>query len=74
MLEVLFVVDFKLVIFNRDDCNTQEKLETMVLQNLGVNKVHRPIRLTQCCTQFKSRGVKILCVLYLHYYVAFTFK
>lgn len=22
--------------------------------------------LTQCCTQFKSPGVKILCVLYLH--------
>ena len=34
----------------------------------------RPIRLTQCCTQFKSLGVKILCVLYLHYNVAFTFK
>ena len=36
---------------------------------------HPPIiRLTQCCTQFKSPGVKILCVLYLHYTVAFTFK
>ena len=35
---------------------------------------HRPIRLTQCRTQFKSSGVKILCVLYLHYNVAFTFK
>ena len=34
----------------------------------------RPIRLTQCCTQFKSPGDKILCVLYLHYNVAFTFK
>ena len=33
-----------------------------------------PIRLTQCCTQFKSPGIKILCVLYLHYNVAFTFK
>ena len=32
------------------------------------------IRLTQCCTQFKSPGVKILCVLYLLYNVAFTFK
>ena len=30
--------------------------------------------LTQCCTQFKSPGVKILCVLYLHYNVAFSFK
>ena len=36
MLEVLLVVDFKLVIFNRDDCNTQEKLEAiMVMQNGG---------------------------------------
>ena len=35
---------------------------------------HRPIRLTPCCTQFKSPGVKILCVLYLHYNVAFSFK
>ena len=30
------------------------------------------IRLTQCCTQFKSPGVKILCVLYLHYNVELT--
>ena len=37
-------------------------------------KNNTPIRLTQCCTQFKSPGVKILCVLYLHYNVAFTFK
>ena len=35
---------------------------------------NRPIRLTQCCTQFRSLGVKILCALYLHYKVAFTFK
>ena len=35
---------------------------------------NRPIRPTQCCTQFKSPGVKILCVLYLQYNVAFTFK
>ena len=35
---------------------------------------NRPIRLTQCCTQFKSPWVKILCVLYFHYNVAFTFK
>ena len=35
--------------------------------------MYRPIRLTQCCShvQFKSPGVKILCVLYLHYNVAF---
>ena len=26
------------------------------------------------CTQFKSRGVTILCVLHLHYNVAFTFR
>ena len=36
--------------------------------------VHRPIRLTRCCTQFKSPGVKILRVLFLHYNVAFTIK
>ena len=35
---------------------------------------HRPIRLTQCCTQFESPGDKIICVLHLHYNVAFTFK
>ena len=35
---------------------------------------HRPIRLAQCCTQFKSPGDKILCVWHLHYNVAFTFK
>ena len=35
---------------------------------------HRPIRLTQCCTQFRSLGVTILCALYLHYKVTFTFK
>ena len=27
------------------------------------NVKNRPIRLTQCCTQFKSPGIKILCVL-----------
>ena len=32
------------------------------------------IRLAQGCTQFKSPGVKILCVLYLHCNVAFAFK
>ena len=36
--------------------------------------VDRPIRLTQCCTEFKSPRVQILCVLYLFYNVAFTFK
>ena len=35
---------------------------------------YRPIRLTQCCTQFKSPGDMILCILYLHFNVAFTFK
>ena len=38
-----------------------------------LTRVHRPIRLTQCCTQFKSPGNKILCVLYLHYNVAKRF-
>ena len=35
---------------------------------------NRPNRLTQCCTQFKSPGTKIFCVLYLHDNVAFIFK
>ena len=42
--------------------------------NNNNNSKNRPIWLTQCCTQFKSPGDKILCVLYLHYNVAFTFK
>ena len=33
---------------------------------LNLVKFNRPIRLTQCCTQFKSPGFKIPCVLYLH--------
>ena len=36
--------------------------------------VDRPIRLTQCCTHFKSPRVQILCVLYLHYNVAFKWN
>ena len=36
--------------------------------------LHRSNRLTQCCTQFKSPGVKLLGALYLHYNVAFAFK
>ena len=36
-------------------------------------QTNRPVRLTQSCTHFKSPGVKILCVLYLHFNVAFTF-
>ena len=36
---------------------------------LFTTKDNRPIRLTQCCTKFKSPGVKILCVLYLHHNV-----
>ena len=34
----------------------------------------RPIRLTQCCTQFRSLGVKVFCLLHLHDNIAFTFK
>ena len=33
----------------------------------------RPIRLTQCCSQLRSPGVNILCVLCLHHNVAYTF-
>ena len=38
------------------------------------NTDHRPIRLIQCCTQFRSLGVKVLCVFHLHDNIAFTFK
>ena len=40
--------------------------QTMYCQGFG-QLSNRPIRLTQCCTQFKSPRVKILCVLHLHY-------
>ena len=36
--------------------------------------INRPIRLTQCCTQFRSLGVKVLCVFHLYDNIAFTFK
>ena len=38
------------------------------------NKSNRPIRLTQCCTQFKSLGVRVLWVFHSHDKVAFTLK
>ena len=48
-----------------------------ILNEPAVDFLHllcnRPILLTQSCTQFKSPRVKILCVLYLHYNVAFTY-
>ena len=59
----------------------QKVLSFDVLEHLGCfgdsrlsQEINRPIRLTQCCTQFKSPMVKILCVLYLHHNVAFSFK
>ena len=53
--------------------DVKSQVQTNVLE-CGPNDCNRPIRLTQCCTQFKSPGDKILCVLHLHYNVAFTFK
>ena len=51
------------------------KMTSIPKSHQGFSQIfNRPIRLTQCCTQFKSPGDKILCVLYLHYNVAFTFK
>ena len=41
---------------------------------LTLQEDHRAIRLTQCCTQFRSLGVKVLCVFHLHDNIAFTFK
>lgn len=34
----------------------------------------RPKWVTQCCTQIKSTRDTILCLLFLHYFVEFTFK
>ena len=52
------------------------ELSRMLMRKKVNNDVSKdsPIGLTQCCTQFKSPGVKIHCVLYLHYNVAFTFE
>ena len=47
---------------------------TQWIELFGKRHLHRLIRLTQCCMQFKSLVVKVLCVLYLHDNVAFTFK
>ena len=46
----------------------------LTIKEMVLRVNNRSIRLTQCCTQFKSPGVKIICVLYLHYNVAFSFK
>ena len=57
------------------DNNITTSVSECIARPAQINRVkHRPIRLTQCCTQFKSPGVKIFCVLYLHYNVVFTFK
>ena len=56
---------------NNKNNNSLLQLKNSKLQTFARN---RPNRLTQCCTQFKSPGTKILCVLYLHDNVAFIFK
>ena len=48
--------------------------EQIFSKNRALAAPRPAIQLTQCCTQFKSPGVEILCVLCLHYNVAFTFK
>jgi len=60
---------------NKQACkeNIKETTQKSAREEVQYNG-HRPIRLTQCCTQFKSPREKILCVFYLHYNVAFTFK
>ena len=35
---------------------------------------YRPTGLTKCCIQFRSLGVKVLCVFHLYDNIAFTFK
>lgn len=54
-------------------CRSGKPTETSVTE-ICYESVNRPFRLTQCCTQFKSTGVKIICVLYLHYNVVLTFN
>ena len=50
-------------------------INPQTLPTCGVEyKNHRPMRLTQCWTQFRSLGVKVLCVFHLHDNIAFTFK
>ena len=46
---------------SRFGCTKKKKNESH-----AVILMDRPNRLTQCCTQFKSPGVKILCVFHLH--------
>ena len=63
----------------REICSAILGPSKLAAERISVHFMHlmetnRPIRLTQCCTQFKSPGEKILCVLHLHYNVAFTFK
>ena len=36
--------------------------------------LNTPIWLTQCCTQFRSLGFKVLCVFHLHDNIALPFK
>ena len=52
-------------------CDTTRTLIGYVLSDVHFD---RPIRLTQCCTQFRSLGVKVLCLFHLHDNIAFTFK
>ena len=57
------------------DSNITTPVSECIARLAQINRVkHRPVRLTQCCTQLKSSGVKIFCVLYLHYNVVLTFK
>ena len=70
LLKSILFADDTNVLFSNADFNMLQDLLNSELKKVS----NRPIRLTQCCTQFKSPGVKILYVLYLHYNVAFTFK
>ena len=45
---------------------------TLFLQQNKQPAWRKPIRLTQCCTQFKFHAVKVLCVFHLHDNVAFN--
>ena len=67
-----------LIIRNRDkEITNQPRLESFwseIKLTCNIYMYNRPFRLTQCCTQFRSQGVKVLCVFHLHDNVALTFK
>jgi len=72
------------ILLNKDDCVQKcRQFGERIVDERGLLWSHpfssvkytatwrKPIRLTQCCTQFKFHAVKVLCVFHLHDNVAF---